>query len=177
MSGPEIVTWSRFFEEFANALEVPGPAYWPPERIAGQSRGMWRKVRHAFSDPRQIVKVMVGSKTGRQFAQAVLNVMPSKLRTRALNAYLRGARRINQVFVPEPRQLALYTSKATVDSAKAMALLGYRPHIDFASGMARTRPYLRWAFDDVKGAVAGARRRMTRSQHIDAEQAAAGAAE
>ncbi|MFC7555795.1 hypothetical protein ACFQU7_31570 [Pseudoroseomonas wenyumeiae] len=38
ISGPETVTWGRFFEAFARALRIKGPEYRPAAEIAREQR-------------------------------------------------------------------------------------------------------------------------------------------
>ena len=40
VSGPEVITWSRFYETIAAAIGAPGPEYRPAEAIAGSNSGL-----------------------------------------------------------------------------------------------------------------------------------------
>jgi predicted dehydrogenase/nucleoside-diphosphate-sugar epimerase len=154
LSGPEPVTWANFYQEFARALGTKPPTYWPRDRIANANRSVVRKIRTAFSDPRQVVKMIVSSNMGRALLQTGLDAMPAPLRTKAMNYYFGSqGRRAGGLLLPSPQALAVYNAKPVATCEKANRMLGYRARFDFQSGMALTSQYLEWAFGDLQSVV------------------------
>ncbi|NNM74082.1 NAD-dependent epimerase/dehydratase family protein [Enterovirga aerilata] len=155
LSGPEIVTWGRFFGTVADALRIPGPSCWPKDRIMARNHGLWRDIRMVASDPRRIVQIVVRWPPARQALQAGLDALPKPARALVDKYYFGGGgKKIGQVHLPDPRTLALYAARPTTDSEKARSQLGYHPVRDFETGMAQTARYLNWAYADVRGEVA-----------------------
>ena len=154
LSGPEPVTWARFFDSFARVLKVSPPIFWPAERISKSNHGLMRDVRMVLSNPKRLVQIIVRWPAARQALQAGLDSMPTAIRDLVDKYYFaQDGRRVGEVFLPDRQALALYAAKATVDSAKARRLLGYKPQYDFEGGMEPTKRYLTWAYGDIAAAV------------------------
>ena len=150
LSGPDGVSWARFFGEIAQALKVPGPHFWSKARVSQASGGLVRDIRMVLSDPKRIVQVLVRWPPGRRVLQAGLEALPKTLRGLVDVYYFgSGGPKFGQVFVPDPRTLALYSAKPAIDLAKARELLGYEPRHSFDQGMVPTAAYLEWAYGDV----------------------------
>ncbi len=150
LAGPDSVTWARFFGAFAQILKTRGPSFWPEARISASNAGVLRDIRMVLSDPKRIVQILVRWPPGRRALQAGLDALPKPLRGLVDRHYFgKAGRKSGEVFLPDPRTLALYAAKPAVDIAKARLLLNYRPRHAFADGMALTAAYLGWAYGDM----------------------------
>jgi predicted dehydrogenase/nucleoside-diphosphate-sugar epimerase len=149
MSGPEPVHWAHFFQEFARALSVPGPLFWPKSKIAQSTNGLANDIRHVMSNPKHLIQIIVRWPPARHMLQAGLDSMPISVRSLVNKYYFaRENKRIGQIVLPDKQKCALYTAMACVDSRKARRMLGYAPCYDFRAGMANTASYLTWAYGD-----------------------------
>ncbi|MBU8541468.1 NAD-dependent epimerase/dehydratase family protein [Falsiroseomonas tokyonensis] len=147
ISGPEPVTWGRFFEAFASALRIPGPVYRPAADIAKENSGLLHDIKLVARNPKKIVQIAVRAPAVRSLLQAGLDALPKPAYDLVSRLYFGdGSRPTGLVHLPDPQLLRLYAAKASVDSGKARRLLGYAPRYDFGKGMAATALYLEWAF-------------------------------
>lgn len=147
ISGPETVTWGRFFESFAKALRVKGPTYRPAADIARENSGLLHDIKLVARNPKKIVQIAVRVPAVRSLLQAGLDALPKPAYDLVSRIYFGdGSRPTGMVHLPDPQLLRLYTAKATVDSRKARQMIGYTPRYDFNRGMAATALYLEWAF-------------------------------
>ncbi len=73
VSGPDIVTWGSFFEEFARAIGTKGPEYRPAKEIARQNSGIVHDIKLIASDPKKIIQIAVRSRTIRKLLQTGLD--------------------------------------------------------------------------------------------------------
>lgn len=155
LSGPDVVTWSRFFETFADQLRTDGPTYWPEARISAENHGLMRDIRMVLSNPKRIVQIAVRWPPARQALQSGLDALPPPLR-RLVDTYYFGSgdRKVGERLLPDPRTLALYRARPVADCSLAERRIGYRPRRTFASGMVSTAAYLDWAYEDVRSTVA-----------------------
>jgi nucleoside-diphosphate-sugar epimerase/predicted dehydrogenase len=150
ISGPRPVTWAAFFTEMARAVGTNPPKFWPHEEIAKANHGAIRNSRGSIANPKRLIKVALRSNPMRRVLQSGLNALPGRLRMKLMKHYFgSGGRRTGETFLPSQQALALYSSKAIADSAKARSKLGYRPCFDFQPGMALTGRYLEWAYGDI----------------------------
>jgi len=154
ISGPEPVTWATFYSDFAHALNVKPPAYWPSAKISEKNHGLMRDIRLVVSNPKRIVQIIVRWQPARQALQSGLDAMPKPIKD-LVNKYYFGApqRILGEDYLPDPQALALYRSKAAVHSEKARQLLGYEPRYDFERGMDVTKRYLEWSYGDLRRSV------------------------
>ncbi|MBC9179319.1 NAD-dependent epimerase/dehydratase family protein [Pseudoroseomonas ludipueritiae] len=147
ISGPEPVTWGRFFEAFAAALHVKGPVYRPAAEIARENSGLMHDIKLVARNPKKIVQIAVRVPAVRSLLQSGLDALPKPAYDLVSRAYFGdGSRPTGMVHLPDPQLLRLYSAKASVDSEKARRILGYAPRFDFERGMAATALYLDWAF-------------------------------
>jgi predicted dehydrogenase/nucleoside-diphosphate-sugar epimerase len=154
LSGPDHVTWATFYGEFARALGVRGPSFWPLDHIARANHGLMRDLTRVARNPKRVMQIIVRWPPARQALQAALDACPKPLRALVDRSYFgRGGRVFGEVFVPDPQKTALYLTRGVADSGKAQRLLGYAPRHGFAAGMQATRPYLEWAFADLRRAA------------------------
>jgi nucleoside-diphosphate-sugar epimerase len=159
LSGPEPVSWGTFFEAFARALKVKPPVYWPVERISRANHGVMRDIRLVLANPKRIMQLIVRWNPARQFLQTGLDAMPAGMRDLVNKHYFgAGGREAGGVTLPDPQALALFTSRAEVNNAKARRLLGYNPRYDFKAGMQPTERYLEWAYGDIRATVSAPER-------------------
>ncbi len=148
VSGPDTVTWGHFFERLALMLDTKGPVYRPAEEIARQNSGLIHDIKLIVEDPKKIVQIAVRSNAVRNLLQTALNSLPKSLYEFVTRIYFgTGERPRGQVYLPDPQQLRLYSTKAVVSSENARRLLGYEPRIDFDAGMQATALYLKWAYE------------------------------
>lgn len=148
LSGPEPVTWGKFYTEIAGALGVNPPEYWPHEKISKAIRGIVREVRLGISDPTRLIKLVTRWTPAREALRTALGVMPEALRTPIMSYYQSAGQRRGQTYLPTAQALALYRSKVTASTEKARKILGYAPCFDLKNGMALTGAYLKWAYKD-----------------------------
>jgi nucleoside-diphosphate-sugar epimerase len=149
MAGPEPVYWARFFQEFASALSVPGPLFWPASKIQQSTTGFANDVRLVMSDPKRLIQIIVRWPPARHALQAGLDAMPASLRSLVNKYYfMRESKRVSELVLPDKQKCALYTAMARADSGKARKMLGYAPCYGFRAGMANTASYLTWAYGD-----------------------------
>ncbi|ACL60443.1 NAD-dependent epimerase/dehydratase family protein [Methylobacterium nodulans] len=154
LSGPDHVTWATFYGEFARALGVRPPAFWPLDRVGRANHGLMRDIKLVARNPKRIMQIIVRWPPARQVLQAGLDASPKPLRALVDRYYFgSGGRVFGQVFVPDPQKTALYLTKGAAEIGKAQRLLGYAPRHGFAAGMQATRPYLEWAFADLRRAA------------------------
>lgn len=147
ISGPETVTWGRFFESFAQALRVKGPVYRPAADIARENSGLLHDMKLVARNPKKIVQIAVRNPAMRKLLQSALDSLPKPLYDVVSRLYFGdGSRPTGMVHLPDPQLLRLYAAKASVGSEKARQMLGYAPRYDFTRGMAETALYLDWAF-------------------------------
>jgi nucleoside-diphosphate-sugar epimerase/predicted dehydrogenase len=147
ISGPETITWGRFFEEFASALGTRGPEYRPASQIARENSGVVHDLKMVARNPKKIIQIAVRAPAVRSLLQAGLDSLPKPAYDIVSRLYFGdGKRPTGQVHVPDPQLLRLYTAKASVGSEKARQLLGYDPRFAFPEGMAATARYLEWAY-------------------------------
>lgn len=147
ISGPETVTWARFFESFAEALQVPGPVYRPAESIARENSGLLHDIKLVARNPKKIVQIAVRVPAVRSLLQSGLDALPKPAYDLVSRVYFGdGSRPTGVVHLPDPQLLRLYKAKASVGSEKARRMIGYAPRFDFTRGMAATALYLDWAF-------------------------------
>lgn len=159
VSGPEPVSWGKFFGAIAQAIQVPPPVYWPSASIRGENSGIVRDIKAVLANPKRLVQIIVRWPPARQALQAGYDALPPSLHKLVTKAYFGGGggRRFGLRHLPDPRALALYESRAYASNDKAARLLGYRPRHGFAEGMAVTGAYLRWAYSDLCRAGEAAR--------------------
>ncbi|WP_332684186.1 NAD-dependent epimerase/dehydratase family protein [Bosea sp. (in: a-proteobacteria)] len=159
ISGPEPVSWGKFFASIAQALQVAPPVHWPSARIEGENSGVVRDIKAVLANPKRLVQIIVRWPPARQALQAGYDALPAGLHKLVTQAYFGGGggRRFGMRHLPDPRILALYQAQALASNDKAMRLLGYRPRHGFAEGMAITGAYLRWAYGDLCRAGEAAR--------------------
>jgi len=159
MSGPEPVTWGQFFNSFATALGTASPTFWPAEKIAKARGGLLNKPKMVAAHPRRLVGFVMHWSPARRLVEAGLDALPRKLRNLA-SRQSRAARerKLGEVFVPGRQALALYSAKASVDSAKARKLLGYAPKFDLTAGMIPTREYLERTYGELRARVCAQRK-------------------
>jgi nucleoside-diphosphate-sugar epimerase/predicted dehydrogenase len=147
ISGPEPVTWGRFFEAFAKALRIQGPVYRPAATIARENSGLMHDIKLVARNPKKIVQIAVRVPAVRSLLQAGLDALPKPAYDLVSRAYFGdGSRPTGMVHLPDPQLLRLYTAKASVNSDKARRMIGYAPRFNFDRGMAATALYLEWAF-------------------------------
>jgi len=146
VSGPDAVTWSEFYEAFAQAVGAKGPEYWPQDVIAKRKSGLRNKIRVAVTDPKKVVRIARRVPGLRQVLDLSWRALPGGLRTAVENRYNPKSRPVGQLHVPDSGQLRFLMAKPVVDSGKARRLIGYDPRFDFRSGMAPTARYLEWAY-------------------------------
>jgi nucleoside-diphosphate-sugar epimerase/predicted dehydrogenase len=155
LSGPQPITWARFFTCFAQALGVDPPSYWPYERILKEASGITKELRLGLTNPRRIIKLLMRMNLAARTLKAGLALMPMEWQRRSKNYY--GHRGFGEPILPHPQLLALYCSKGFADCNKARLMLGYQPRFEFKNGMIPTGEYLRWAFEDLRRAVTAKR--------------------
>ena len=155
LSGPQPITWGTFYSEFARVLGTKPPQFWTNEQIVKQNQGIARNIRLALSDPKRLIKMIVGWRPARGVLQAGLDALPAPLKAVVMNYYFGSGRpRGGEIFLPTKQALALYSSMAVAGCEKARAKLGYKPCFDFESGMVPTGDYLQWAYGDTRQSVA-----------------------
>lgn len=161
LSGPEPVSWARFYESMAEAIEAEKPRYWPAETIAGANRGFMRDLKMVLANPKRLIQIIVRWPPARQALQAGYDALPGPLHEFVTRVYFgSGGRRFGMQYLPDPQALALYRSQAHSSNEKAARLLGYAPRYGFAEGMRETAAYLAWAYGDLRReseAVSGGR--------------------
>jgi predicted dehydrogenase/nucleoside-diphosphate-sugar epimerase len=156
LSGPRPTTWAKFFGEFARVLGTKPPKYFPRDSISKTNSSLLQNIRGAFSNPKQIVKLIAGGDKGRAILQSWLDVMPIRLQTIIMNNYFHNNRHpAGGLCLLSPQLVAFYSSKAIAGCEKARTRLGYSPRFDFQSGMALTSEYLKWAYGDQQRVVPG----------------------
>jgi nucleoside-diphosphate-sugar epimerase/predicted dehydrogenase len=147
ISGPEPVTWARFFEAFAEALQVQGPVYRSADSIARENSGLLHDIKLVARNPKKIVQIAVRVPAVRSLLQSGLDALPKPAYDLVSRVYFGdGSRPTGLVHLPDPQLLRLYKAKASVGSEKARRMIGYAPRFDFEHGMAATALYLEWAF-------------------------------
>jgi nucleoside-diphosphate-sugar epimerase/predicted dehydrogenase len=147
ISGPDPVTWGRFFESFAKALRVKGPVYRPAAEISRENSGLMHDFKLVARNPKKIVQIAVRIPAVRSLLQSSLDALPKPVYDLVSRVYFGdGSRPTGVVHMPDPQLLRLYMAKASIDSEKARRLIGYAPRFDFEQGMAATALYLEWAF-------------------------------
>ncbi len=160
VSGPDVVTWSEYYEAFAHAVGAKGPEYWPLDAIIKSKSGLRHKIRVAVSDPKKVVRIAMRVPGLRSVLNRSWQMLPDGLRNAVENRYNPKSRPVGQMHVPDRNQLRLFTAKPIVDFGKARRVMGYDPRIDFKSGMAATVRYLEWAYaikpQEAEAAAAGA---------------------
>lgn len=145
ITGPEPITWRKFFDAHAASLGVAPPTY-----VDDGSR----EAGDATADRSRPTSILLRRQDLLGAAKAL------RRRTRPLTK--RVARRIgDQATVtikkavkrrlprpqslPDDRERALYRSQAVLSAARIRAELGWSPRYTFDHGMALTAAYLRWA--------------------------------
>ena len=146
VSGPDVVTWSEFYEAFAHAVRAKGPEYWPRDAIVKSKSGLRHKLRVAVSDPKKVVRIAMRVPGLRNVLTLSWRMLPGGLRSAVEDRYNPKSRPVGQMHVPDGNHLRFLTAKPVVDFGKARRLLGYDPSFDFKSGMAVTARYLEWAY-------------------------------
>ena len=76
LSGPDTVSWGTFFGEFARALGVPGPTFWPLAEVSKQNQGFVRDVKLVLRNPKRIFQIIVRWPPARSALQAGLDALP-----------------------------------------------------------------------------------------------------
>ncbi len=132
VSGPAAVTWTQFLGAYQAMLGVDALRLEPAGRSAPAAI--------AAAAPSGIKQAL---------RRMVLNRLGAAGRTRLNYAVqrLRGRR----VYRAEGAKRALYEARCTVSTAKATTLLGWRPLLDLAAGMAATRDYVQATYKQGKG--------------------------
>jgi nucleoside-diphosphate-sugar epimerase/predicted dehydrogenase len=146
LSGPEVVTWATFFTSVARILGTNPPVFWPSERINQNQDAVTPGLQLTTLSPRTLVGNLVRRPSVRLALEACLDRLPLQLRKSVVNKMERTSPRSHHAYIPDRRALAFYSSKPIATSEKARSKLGYRPVVDFQSGMTLTAPYLQWAY-------------------------------
>jgi nucleoside-diphosphate-sugar epimerase len=136
-------TWSGFYEGIAGEVGAKGPKYLPAERIK-QWNDQVRLIVRKLTTPRLLMRMVAGRAPVKKIIEPAIKVLPGPLKARArheLFAPLTQLRRY--VHMPDLGHLAFLRSTSTIHSNKARSMIGYRPRVDLAAGMAATGPYLR----------------------------------
>ncbi|MDB5821135.1 MAG: family oxidoreductase [Rhizobacter sp.] len=143
VSGPDVVTWGRFYELLAKAVGVAGPRYMTLDRIEADNKRI-AKLRRFLTTPEQLVRR--GAQVGpiRKALKKTLPALPPGLRS-DLDDRLYGpdSRRRGRVHLPDLGSARWMSGQSTIPSRKAMQRLGYRPRVSLSEGMASLEPYLR----------------------------------
>lgn len=132
ITGPDHVTWGRFFEEYENALGTSSVVL--GESVTGPDGARWN-LRGMIPKPMGVVK---GERL-RPIRQAVQD----RLGPVKVQAIKRGLSRM--ITAPEEQLAALFSAGAVVSGDAAEQALGFRPVVFFEEGMRRTAKYLQWA--------------------------------
>jgi nucleoside-diphosphate-sugar epimerase len=149
ISGPNPITWCRFFEEIAKAANANLPTYLPFGAIARQSK-LPRKILRIAKDPFDLLRVASRIGPCRGFLSLALKIGPKDAARRAEREIFGPvARRIGRKHMPSLSHADFLSKKFEVHSRKARMILGYNPRVDFCSGMIPTREYLRGAYSGV----------------------------
>lgn len=144
VSGPEPITWSRFYEGMACAIGISGPRYQPASAIL-QANGKAAKLRRLVADPERVVRQVVARiGPASKLMQKLLRVLP-KASGQDVHARLFGpiTQRRGHVHFPNPGHLGFLQGRTAIGSGKARNQLGYMPAFDFDMGMEPTGRYLR----------------------------------
>ena len=137
ITGPETVTWRRFFEAYEEHIDVRPKVFVSSDELSAM---------HTAPSPRQ---QLVGA--FRNPGAMVKSVVPAQSLTRVKAALgPERMRRLKEALptpyaYPDPQALALYRSRATVDGSRARRVLGFSPNFSFDAGMEITATFLRWA--------------------------------
>jgi nucleoside-diphosphate-sugar epimerase len=142
VSGPEVITWNRFYETIAAAIGAPGPEYRPAEAIARSNSGLAGKLRR-LANPALAARLAVRLSRAGPVVESGLRFLSPAQRERA-RAHIFGplTRRPGHVHIPNMGQLSFFEATAMVDAGKIRRLLGFQPRFDWASGMQATAGFL-----------------------------------
>lgn len=156
VSGPEPVTWARFYRAHERMLGFESTV----ALTLDEARARWEeRVRRKSVLREALALLRAGSRARARLRasrevdlarRAARRVLPQGLR-RALKARLRGpageaapAGEKPLLLLP-PAALAFHAARARVSTAKAERLLGYRPAWGFERGMRSVEAWARWA--------------------------------
>lgn len=141
-SGAEPVTWRRFFEAMAAALDRPGPQALPRKDLHRQNVHPLSAVKLLLGDPKRIIR-WAPTRALAFWAKKNLTPGMKEMVKTVYKHYRRFAPA--PVYTPDADRMALYSAKCRISIDKAREELGYRPVYDFENGMIDTARWLQWA--------------------------------
>ena len=141
INGPDLVSWPQFFGAYAAMLGCGEVRCMPVQEILAILDRRAR-VQSALVVAKSLLKSW-GSPL-REFARARLGTTG----VARLRAAIDGRPGGMVLHPPDRPALALYQAKVRLKSDRAHADWGYAPVYDFATGMAATAEYVRWAWRD-----------------------------
>lgn len=148
ISGPEPITWRRFYEELARAIGVDGPQFGAAPDLAREG-GTYRKIMRIAVDPGRLLRRVVQFGPIRKLAKSCTGALPTRLRD-SVRGQLFGpsTQRRGYVHLPSLDHLEYLQCLATIRSGKARRELGYAPRFSIDAGMVPTAHYVRDVLDD-----------------------------
>ena len=139
----EPVTWSAFYEGIAREVGAKGPTYLPAARIEHANDRVRLLVRK-LTTPRLLMRMLAGRGPVKRAFEVGLKLLPGRLKVRARGELFGPLVQLRRyVHMPDLGNLGFLRSTSTIRSGKARDLIGYRPRVDLAAGMAATGQYLR----------------------------------
>jgi nucleoside-diphosphate-sugar epimerase len=152
VSGPDSVTWKRFYEEHAKAsLAQPAEIRMVPKEDIlawyrfnnpGRIRQIWEMRQEA-----RVVMRIPGARLLLGFLRQVWRVLKNRGKTNEGGRLAETDMETpNKPDVwPDPAHLELMASHSTLVCNVAADTIGFRPSVSFAEGMEKTRAWMKWA--------------------------------